>query len=212
MARTNRTARSADQVVADILALRRRIDGECWLYIGSCDRLGYARTRVGGLDGKPWLIHRLVYTILIGPIPDDLELDHTCRRPPCFNPKHLEPVTHQVNILRGHTLPAENFERIECRRGHPFFGDNLVIGRDGRRQCRTCSRDSQRLRNEWQGAPANRLKDVCIHGHPLDGDNLIVKIRADGRTYRNCRECRNQDARERQRAKRASCRQTPTLA
>lgn len=51
--------------------------------------------------GKVHYTHRLAYELLIGPIPDGLELDHGCRNVACWNPYHLEPVTHEVNILRG---------------------------------------------------------------------------------------------------------------
>jgi hypothetical protein len=36
-----------------------------------------------------------------GPVPEGLELDHLCRNPPCVNPAHLEPVTHQQNMQRS---------------------------------------------------------------------------------------------------------------
>jgi hypothetical protein len=33
------------------------------------------------------------------------------------------------------------------------------------------------------------LKTECVKGHPLRGQNLRMVNRADGRTYRVCREC-----------------------
>ena len=34
--------------------------------------------------------HRVIYTLLVDPIPPALTLDHLCRRPHCVNPSHLD--------------------------------------------------------------------------------------------------------------------------
>ncbi len=109
----------------------------CWLWTAGCNSLGYGRTSEGGRD---LYAHRVVYELLIGPIPDGTELDHLCRTPACVNPRHLEPVTHRENIRRGH---FKRTEKTHCPAGHPYSGANLWIGRrgDGRtfRMCRSCN-------------------------------------------------------------------------
>jgi hypothetical protein len=45
--------------------------------------------------------HRITYEALVGPIPQNLELDHLCENKLCVNPDHLEAVTHQENVIRG---------------------------------------------------------------------------------------------------------------
>lgn len=71
----------------------------CWLWIASKrKRDGYGDFRV---DGHTQLAHRWAYVYFVGPIPEGLELDHTCRNPSCVHPEHLEPVTHRVNHIRG---------------------------------------------------------------------------------------------------------------
>jgi len=108
----------------------------CWLWTGPVDSRGYGR------HGAP-LAHRLVYEILIGPIPNDMELDHLCRIPRCVNPSHLEPVTHAENVRRGE-VGAINRARQKaltvCKRGHEFTPENTRIDRRGDRSCRECSR------------------------------------------------------------------------
>jgi len=47
------------------------------------------------------MAHRIMYTKLVGPIPDGLHIDHLCRNRRCVNPDHLEPVTSEVNSQRG---------------------------------------------------------------------------------------------------------------
>ena len=71
--------------------------GPCWEWQRHCNRLGYGRLR---FQGRYWFAHRLMWTLLVGPIPPDLELDHLCFNPCCCNPDHLEPVTHAENLRR----------------------------------------------------------------------------------------------------------------
>lgn len=74
----------------------------------------------------------------VGPIPEGMDLDHTCRNRGCVNPEHLEPVTTQVNTLRGIGPTAENARKTHCKHGHPLEGDNLYVDPEGKRKCRAC--------------------------------------------------------------------------
>lgn len=76
----------------------KRTEG-CWLWIGSTNFGGYGTYYV---SGRAVRAHRFSYELFVGKIPDGLELDHLCRYKSCVNPKHLEPVTHQENVIRGH--------------------------------------------------------------------------------------------------------------
>jgi hypothetical protein len=66
----------------------------CWRWLGRFDANGYGR------QGRRWA-HRIVYELLVGPIPAGAVLDHLCRTKWCVNPDHLEPVTHAENCRRG---------------------------------------------------------------------------------------------------------------
>lgn len=46
--------------------------------------------------------HRYMWERLVGEIPADLVIDHLCCNVTCCLPLHLEPVTHQQNILRAY--------------------------------------------------------------------------------------------------------------
>ena len=82
----------------------------CWLWKGTRDENGYAHCFVERSD---WLVHRLMYILFIGTHLQSRQLDHLCGGPSaepsddadwlrrgCINPRHLEPVTARVNILR----------------------------------------------------------------------------------------------------------------
>jgi endogenous inhibitor of DNA gyrase (YacG/DUF329 family) len=69
----------------------------CLLWTGTTSKGGYGQMRVGR---RFPMAHRVVYEMWAGPIPESLELDHTCNVPACCNPDHLEPVTHGENMRR----------------------------------------------------------------------------------------------------------------
>ena len=69
----------------------------CWLWQGELNRNGYGRVWFMGVR---YMVHRIVWTVLRGPIEDGLVLDHLCRNRACCNPDHLEPVTVRENTLR----------------------------------------------------------------------------------------------------------------
>lgn len=73
----------------------------CWLWNHNLTTAGYGRYSVG--EGRRIYAHRWMYEKVKGPIPENLPLDHkiTCPKR-CVNPDHLEAVTSQVNVQRGH--------------------------------------------------------------------------------------------------------------
>jgi hypothetical protein len=113
----------------------------CWEWTRSRHEFGYGRVVIPG-KGMGYA-HRVTYEQLVGPIQPGLVLDHrTCQNPPCANPRHLEPVTDRINLLRGATMSADQAARTHCPQGHELAGGNLtpsLLAR-GRRDCLTCNR------------------------------------------------------------------------
>jgi hypothetical protein len=70
----------------------------CWLWLGQLNRNGYGYVSVGG---RKRVAHRVVWEVFVGPVPEGMVLDHTCRVRCCCNPNHIEPVTVRTNTRRG---------------------------------------------------------------------------------------------------------------
>lgn len=122
----------------------RRDDG-CWWWVGPRSRRNNVQYgAAAGPSGRTIAAHRLAYELLVGPIPDGLQIDHLCRNTRCVNPDHLEAVTQRENILRGNAPAAENARKTHCIRGHAFDEANTIIQRSGKRSCRTCVNEAQR--------------------------------------------------------------------
>lgn len=82
----------------------------CWFWMGSDTGKGHGQVRFGGR----WLVHRLVWTLMRGPICSWLVLDHMCRMRACVNPDHLEPVTTDVNTARGNGVLTQFKKRVDA--------------------------------------------------------------------------------------------------
>jgi|ETNvirome_6_1000_1030641.scaffolds.fasta_scaffold117797_1 hypothetical protein len=117
---------------------------ECWLWLGAKDAEGYGAFR-GRKDGSRGNVraHRYAYEAVVGPIPVGLVIDHLCRNTSCVQPTHLEPVTTQVNLLRGDGLAARNAQATVCPEGHPYNEAN-TYRHGGKRYCRQCHRNQVR--------------------------------------------------------------------
>lgn len=104
-------------------------------------RGGYGHVRY---QGKSYRAHRLTYTLLVGEIPDGLDLDHLCRVPACVNPDHLEPVTRRENSQRGSRMRRD----LRCRKcGEPLSKINNRSSALGYQLgCRPCRNDYMKRR------------------------------------------------------------------
>jgi hypothetical protein len=95
----------------------------CWMFQGATNDTGYGVVRVGR---TLWKAHRYSFTVVLGPLPPDIDLGHLChdfdltcvglgndcphRR--CIRPGHLEPVGIHEN---RHLAVAKRNERIRER-------------------------------------------------------------------------------------------------
>jgi hypothetical protein len=137
----------------DALAARVVTGQGCWEW-------PYAHTSAGyGIFRKDYM-HRHSYRLHFGPIPAGLELDHLCRNRGCFNPDHLEAVTHAENMRRGYWGA-----KTHCPQGHEYTAENTIINSvDGGRMCRECKALRRNKTDQ------RRSKTHCVHGHIKEGN------------------------------------------
>lgn len=72
----------------------RRGPDECWEWMGSRYPAGYGRSV---RDKRVVVAHRRAWELIVGPIPDGLDLLPSCDNPPCVNPAPLRPGTDADN-------------------------------------------------------------------------------------------------------------------
>lgn len=109
----------------------------CIEFTGPLGTNGRGQIKVGKVTKSPYVA---LYELLVGPVPEGLELDHLCRNPPCCNPAHLEPVTHAENMRRA------GLAVTQCKHGHEYTEANTYVTKKGERSCRTCHRLAERDR------------------------------------------------------------------
>ena len=205
-----------------LVSRSKRTKNGCLEWTGWCTAPGYGSTAFHDATIPP---HRLVAILaVIGPIPDGMQVLHSCDNPPCMNPRHLSLGSGQENmqqaVERGRHYEAE---KTHCDRGHELAGEN-VRHENGRRHCNVCARARHRINAGWpedlaysvpkgqmpaglkRGKPPIRRKhgsSHCTKGHELSGGNRYVTPKKQI----ECRKCR-QIARDgyaaKQLAKRAS--------
>lgn len=130
----------------------------CWLWLAFVHHDGYGRFR---FSSRMAVAHRVAYAALVGEVPSGLQLDHLCRERSCCNPAHLEPVTQQVNILRGDAGAHERL-KTHCPHGHEYTEENTYMS-PGRvhRDCKTCRLGRQKRKRDNKTA-ALSLADEAV--------------------------------------------------
>ncbi len=88
----------ADLFRADPL-LEGKIEAEsessCWFWTGATQRSGSNHRAVYGRvcrSSERWLVHRWVYHLMVGRIPEGHDVHHRCEQTLCCNPSHLEDI------------------------------------------------------------------------------------------------------------------------
>lgn len=99
---------------------RRLADG-CIKFLGkNRNARGYASV---GFQSRQQLVHRVIYTVKVGPIPSglapdgsDWTIDHLCRRVDCVNVEHMEVVSRRENVRRREVALGRKAEMAEENR------------------------------------------------------------------------------------------------
>lgn len=138
---------SFDSVLARLEPRDQGYESACGVWTGAIgQRTGYGNVK---FNGRVWLVHRLVFETIGGPLPAGYVPDHlchsfadypcaggpTCPHRACARFDHLEAVTQRVNINRGARRP-----RPGCPWGHLLVEPNLMPARLPYRACLSCHR------------------------------------------------------------------------
>ncbi len=133
--------RQTAEVAAEKI-LSRLVVGDCWRWTGATS-MGYGYISA---DGRNQPVHRVLYEVLVGPVPADMVCDHLCRTRDCVNPDHIRIVSHAENIAAGSRQKVQRAQ-THCKHGHEYTDENTYVRADrGTRQCKTCSAHSNRRR------------------------------------------------------------------
>lgn len=68
--------------------------GRCWKWTEALNDSGYGIIRIGK---KSVRAHRFAWELLVGVIPEGMQIDHRCRHRECVRPEHLRVVTNKQN-------------------------------------------------------------------------------------------------------------------
>ena len=119
----------------------------CREWAGATNEHGYGVLR--RKDGSN-LVHVYAWERVHGPVPEGLELRHTCDNPPCCEESHLILGTRSDNMMdaveRGR---HHNASKTECKNGHELTEENVYLEWDAKRgkhyrKCRTCRTEKSR--------------------------------------------------------------------
>lgn len=145
----------------------------CLLWTGPLDKDGYG---LASVDSRSVRAHRLSYETRVGPIPEGLQLDHTCEVRSCIRPEHLEPVTNFENTVRRYIRRGMTREEAEKVAAEDL--DRMAAVRDIWRYARAKAAESGIRKGSVvrEGKTPRLWKVVGIHA-PEIGAAVMVDIR-----------------------------------
>lgn len=127
----------------------------CWVWTGAKGAGGYGR--VAGRAA-----HRMMYELMVGPIPPRCHVHHICRNVLCVNPDHLEVLTsaEHASLHRASGAP-----RTAPKGSFSYLGANLMRELDYYNESHPAAKMTQ---TQLAGLIGATPSQVCHH---MSGDN-----------------------------------------
>ena len=129
--------------------------GGCREWQGCLNTKGYGQISV---TGRMTLVHRIAWTLAVGPIPEGMFVCHRCDNPPCcqtdptegYPNGHLFLGTNADNLAdmsaKGRGRGGDRQKaKTHCPHGHPYDATNTVLY-GNKRLCRACRAVHERNR------------------------------------------------------------------
>ncbi|MEU2267966.1 HNH endonuclease signature motif containing protein [Streptomyces olindensis] len=114
------------------MASKIEVDPEtgCWLWTGSCNGEGQSGYGQVSYEGKTQLVHRVVFRLLVGEIPEGFQVRHADpwgrHFTLCCKPDHLEAVPKK-EALRRRDWESARARRTHCPHGHAYTPENSYL-------------------------------------------------------------------------------------
>ncbi len=133
----------------------------CWHWAAATSQKGYGIIQiVRSNESERGYAHRAIWELLVGQIPDGLQIAHRCFVRRCVNPTHLAAVTPAERTRMMIDAGRHWKQKVAaCPAGHPYNEANTYVYPNGARLCRTCNtarwRTSRARKKELEATAAN---------------------------------------------------------
>jgi hypothetical protein len=138
------------------------VTATCWWWTDWRSPAGYGGYKIGK---QKWIAHRLMWTIVNGPIPKGMVVRHLCRNPACVRPDHLAIGTQRDNmhdaIKDGTHVSLQRHQRYVAKTEEERAADE--------RRYRVNEREKRNRTKQLKGyargerVPTARLTEDAVH-------------------------------------------------
>ena len=116
------------------------VNNNCWIWHGSFNGNGIPKFHINrnGVSAR-----RFAYKSILGNLPKNKIVVNNCENKLCISPYHSK--------LKNRKECLEQFfntKKLYCKYNHLMESINVYYRKDGRRDCRTCQRNKEKIRRD----------------------------------------------------------------